>query len=309
MPETAEEMSEKYTRADLEDMARKHGISPVRKKYPSKTSLAEAIIKSKGVSEYKPPMAVSERKPPMPHATMPSHRAGARVELHAGKTGVMAKKAAIEAQEIENKKGVARIDGEIANFQAAIDTTVKGIFGDVRIFREQIGAEAGAIRNAVAKMDSSVRDYRQDMAKEKTSIDEYVKNEHGDVRKFKAAIDTKVKSIFGGVRVLEDSIEAQAVEDRDAVAKMDSSVRNYRQDMAKEKSKIDTSARALRQDIAKEKTSIDEYVKNEHKDVINFQAAMDVTTKEIQNGARQIDNDIMKFRDDIASYRQEFYFG
>jgi hypothetical protein len=36
---------------------------------------------------------------------------------------------------------------------------------------------------------------------------------------------------------------------------------------------------------------------------------MDMTTKEIQSGVVQLENDILGLRDNIASYRQDFYFG
>jgi hypothetical protein len=219
MPETTERMSEQYSRAELEDMARKLGIGHSRKQFPSKMSLAEAIIKVKGKETNKgKPMTSPEKKL--------SHRPVARVEMragHTGKTGVMAKKAAIDAQVNENMDDVARIDREITDFRAAVDTKISGIFGNVRLLQKNIGVEAGEIRDAAARMGACVTGLRKDIAKEKSSMDESTKMKQADVR--------------------------------------------------------------------------------------DFQTAMDLATREIQSGVNQLENDILGLRDNIASYRQEFYFG
>jgi hypothetical protein len=72
---------------------------------------------------------------------------------------------------------------------------------------------------------------------------------------------------------------------------------------------MDESTKKKQADVRDFQSSMDESTKKKQADVRDFQTAMDMTTKEIQSGVVQLENDILGLRDNIASYRQDFYFG
>ena len=223
MVETAENLTTAYTRKELEGMARKQGIYPTREKYPSKTDLADAIIKgnrSKGIA----------RKPEV--AKKPMYKAEVMTRVKTGGKGVYAIKKTFDVQAGENRNAVKRIgaciDGfrgdirkerssmnaysmdmqaSIGDLQNTMFEKVKDIFDNVRVMQNCIEDQVRENKKAVANIETGVKGLRTDIGKERSVMKDNAKKFHNNVENFRVDMDEKAADINSGARQLDDAID------------------------------------------------------------------------------------------------------
>lgn len=241
MAETAENLTTAYTRKELEEMARKQGIYPTREKYPSKTDLADAIIKgnrSKGAA----------RKPEV--AKKPMYKAEVMTRVKSGGKGVYGIKKSFDVQASENRNAVKRIG-------ASIDACRGGI--------EQ---ERSKMRTSVKKLDS-------DIAKERSSMNAYSANMLTNIGNFENAMFDKVRGIFDNVRVMQNCIEDQVKENKHAVANIETGVNGIKVDIGRERSMMKDNAKKFRRDVDDFRVDMDEKTADINAGVRDLDRAID----------------------------------
>jgi hypothetical protein len=137
MTETAEELAAEHTRRELEGMAEELGIETIG--IGTKVHLAAAIIKAKETP--KPKVEVK-----------------ARVKPAIGKKGVLAKRAAIDAQIKENEKAVVVIGAGVREIQNGIKDMRSAMDNKAMEMHKSINVQIKANEKAAAKMDAGVKE-------------------------------------------------------------------------------------------------------------------------------------------------------
>lgn len=213
MKETAEDMM-RFTRKELEEQARASGLEVSdTKKYPSKMDIARAILNKQETKR------VEEPRAQMPRA------------VTAGKKGVYAKRTAINGQVVENKEAVARIGMEVRSFQGdmadmsrhiragsdqmckdiaglkiSIDTSVKGIFDNVRELQRGIKEQSGKNAKAAADMGASVKALKGEIGAKRSDMGRYRVDFKHDVGNFEADMSAFSADMNANVHKLRDDI-------------------------------------------------------------------------------------------------------
>lgn len=203
MKEKAEELAAKHTRRELEGMAEKLGIKTIG--IGNKTNLAEAIIKAKE-----------------PGHKVEAHRAAASIKAQhkpsIGKKGVLAKRAAIDAQIKENEEAVAEIDTGvqevkkgIRDMRSTMNEKAKEMIREgsanlqkgVREMHRSIGAQVKENEKAAAKMGTGVKELQNSIEEMQSAMDKKAKKmlQEGTTR-----LQKGVREMHTGINEFKDEI-------------------------------------------------------------------------------------------------------
>jgi len=171
MTETAEELAAEHTRRELEGMAEKLGIETLG--IGTKTRLAEAIIKAKEKA--------GAKKIPKPKVEAPVKM---QTKPRIGKKGVLAKRAAIDAQIKENENAVKELLNGIKDMHSAMDNKAKEMLQEgikelqkgVREMHKGIGAQIKENEEAAAKMDLGVKELLTEIRAFQNETADYIKD-------------------------------------------------------------------------------------------------------------------------------------
>lgn len=202
MKETAEELVAKHTRRRLEEMAEKLGIETLG--IGNKTTLAEAIINAKEKASAKkmpkPPKETSKAAAP----------AKAQPKPPIGKKGVLAKRAAIDAQVKENEEAAANIGSgvkelrkDIADMRSAMDLKAREMLHEgtiklqkgIREMHRGMGAQIKENEKAASKMGMGVREMQKGIKEIQSAIGNKT-----------VALQAGVEEMYSGVKEIQNGI-------------------------------------------------------------------------------------------------------
>lgn len=201
MKETAE-MLLKRTRNELVEMAEKLGISTAGMPKPT---IAQSILEARKKAGTK------ETSKPKVETTKAAALAKAQPKPPIGKKGVLAKRAAIDAQVKENEvaaemmgAGVKELQKGIKDMRSAMDLKAKEMLHEgttklqkgVREMHKGIGYQIKDNDKAAAKMGMGVREMQKGIKEVQSAID-----------KKTAALQAGVEEMYSGVKEIQNGIK------------------------------------------------------------------------------------------------------